>query len=82
MATPTPLDPEKFIPFTLYALLIGIAAALTVEVIKDAFEPPTEVQSLFCGFSSGSACFYWQSCHGYTISGCARSLNGETLSCR
>jgi hypothetical protein len=47
MATPTPLDPEKFIPFTLYALLIGIAAALTVEVIKDGFEPPREGHRLY-----------------------------------
>jgi hypothetical protein len=47
MAAPAPLDPERFIPFTLYALLIGIAAGLTVEVIKDGFEPPSEGHRLY-----------------------------------
>ena len=38
MATPKPADPKYFIFFTIYALLIGVAASLTVEVVKDGFD--------------------------------------------
>jgi len=41
------LDPKSFAPFTLYALLLSIVGALTVEVLKDLLDSPAGAHKVY-----------------------------------